>query len=392
MPSKSDKEIKELSSDLFPYLAVGLADSIERKFRYPYPAPLQHALNRLAVLMYLSGQAYPSNFGTVLDLFRQPLETWWPDRSFQTLPQAITQCLPLLYEDDLHGQVFDYLVETRLETLVGKSAQTILDTLDQQPVEEMVRLVRQDPDLYGAGYVTARRFVIEHPWVAERQLTECARQLPSPMRELLGQMYEPAKLFDSHANHDGRYWTCPYCGYLLNWREGRPHCSKHDLCGRMTNGYIGSEPVNPGHGVYRLKHSIHARTSLPGKPELALLDELEEISKANPSEILPPQLWPGGDRYDLRVSFKTGEHWAIDVKDYASPYQLASRIQEEFPNQKRYQRSEDLSWDRFFYVVPGYRLHWMPGYLNYVKDRFSETQVISEEHFCRLVKAKLAGE
>jgi hypothetical protein len=59
--------------------------------------------------------------------------------------------------------------------------------------------------------------------------------------------------------------------------------------------------------------------TLPGLAEIRLEQRLLKLK-------LKVDLWPDFDSYDLRIEFPDGKAWAVDVKDWASPFLLALHI------------------------------------------------------------------
>src|SRR5690606_9271155 len=98
---------------------------------------------RLAVLMQLHSNNTPTTVPEFLRLFEQPLGNWWPLKGQEQFQKDdIMGELPLLYDGRLHSQVNDYLRENQRLSLVGQSTAFIRQQLDQEPIEEMVRLAR----------------------------------------------------------------------------------------------------------------------------------------------------------------------------------------------------------------------------------------------------------
>lgn len=373
---------------LFVYLTVGLLEFARNRFGYPYPPILQFALNQLAMRMILrhhknpSNPQYPSSIRQVLQLFQKKLCTWWPG----DLPSGIDPDLPLLRDPLIDESSLDEQVLNFLENLVdsevlpsGISLQETQALADQRWVRDLVVWAREDPDRRDAEYVMVRRFLIEHPWITDELLRSELSQLVYFDRKRIGEVYESADQFDHLARHDDHYWQCPHCKGLLSWTADRPRCAKDAVCSRLTDLRL-AQRITPREDIRRLKWSIHTRVCVPGQIEVDLTRRLIQAG-------FTVALWPGGDRYDLRVILPGNEIWAVDVKDYESPVALADHISRHpFP---RFDGAPSLNWNRAFYVVPAYRTLLVPGYVRLLKDQLPRSSqvnidIMNDEQFYRL--------
>lgn len=387
-----DEEI--LLRSLFPHLIVGLAEYSDLRAGgnpgYPYPSSLRHAMNWLSVLMPLAGKAYPETFTELLACFEHPLEEWYPaslERSY--LPDEGFWELPLLREGQLYSHILDFLAEENLEEVVGSPARKVQAALDQAPIVEIVNLARQSTD-YASEYVIARRFIIEHPYATAKELDELRTRLSYAFFKEIGKVYEPEKVFRARAFRDGSYWACPYCHGILNWVGGEPSCIKPDICGRLRPDYTGRTRITAhSESLWRLKSSVHARTCIPGLPELDLLTEVEKLEAARPDLLDKPQLWPNGDIYDILICFKNnGQRWAIDVKDQGNPYRLGHEIVEQFPHKRIMQNDPAIGWDAFYYVVPDYRVEWDTDYCHKVSRVSRDVPIITVTELLREISKR----
>jgi hypothetical protein len=384
---------KELSSDLFLLLTLGLAEHQEFERASEYPPRLLQSLNRLAVLMQLHSKNIPTTVPEFLRLFEQPLASWWPlEGQEQFQKDDIMGELPLLYDGRLHSQVNDYLRDNQRLSLVGQSTAFIRQQLDQEPIEEMVRLARIKPERFAEDYTRSRRFMVELPYTNEEQLLSFVGTLTDEFRQQMLRVYEKPQIFDAHARFEGHYWVCPYCGGLLNWRAHIPYCVKPDVCAALSNNYEQRKAIETHWSIRRLRPGILARTTIPGIPELKLFQMLSVLATQMPEQFETPSLYPGGDRYDIRLVLRSGQVLAIDLKDQASPYQLAKRLKEEWPQQLRNRENSQFGWTNFYYVVPDHRPSFVRHYIEYAQDIFSETNILTLSSFYRLVLAKVKEE
>jgi hypothetical protein len=89
---------------------------------------------------------------------------------------------------------------------------------------------------------------------------------------------------------------------------------------------------------------------------------------------------------------RSGQILASDLKDQASPYQLAKRLKEEWPQQLRNRENSQFGWTNFYYVVPDHRPSFVRHYIEYAQDIFSETSILTLSNFYKLVLAKVKEE
>ena len=228
--------------------------------------------------------------------------------------------------------------------MMGSSATAAAWTLDNQQFTQLLARLR-DKARHPAttpqaqqDYVLLRRFLIEHPLTTAVALGKSFQAAHFIRAAEVGQLYESAGL--------GPHWHCRYCGPLHSvggvLRGIRPRlCADH---------LPESEALLPGPAglgeVLRLRTGHIWRVCLPGKPELALYEELLHLHQQHPACLAAPDLWPGLDQYDLRLRWLVDDtHWSVDVKDQQNPRLLGQSLR---PLEAR----NSLAYDRAFYVVP----------------------------------------
>jgi hypothetical protein len=390
-------------SDYFPYLAAGLETFARRNFEYPYPPALQWALHRLSWEMIKRHQreanrpTYPTSLRQTLDMFTKPLSDWWPG-NLEQLPSEIEVNSPLLshpFEDEssLEDQVSDYLAELNLPAI--NSINLIREELEQYLIRDLLQWAREKPLLHAEDYQTIRKFLIEHPYVNEQTFREDLKPIYYDYRKI-EIFYEPTEPFKAQLLYDGSYWKCRNCKGLLRWSTGtkrQPYCVKRS-CGRIDPDYQSKERVVLAEATRRLKTSFHLRICLPGQAELKLKKDLDDLAKIHNIQVT---LWPGVDRYDLRVVLPKGEQqlcWAVDIKDYASARSLTQHIHAN--PFKHFEDDPTLDWDRAFFVVPRYREQLEPGYVKQLTQRLkndlpSNVKIMDDQEFLQRIQAELEG-
>jgi hypothetical protein len=98
------------------------------------------------------------------------------------------------------------------------------------------------------------------------------------------------------------------------------------------------------------------------------------------------ELWPGYDRYDVRITFPDDTIWAVDVKDWAHAHLLAPTLT-DLPTGQGYE------WDRALYAVPGERVASASDYLTMLRLRSNlrRTEIVTVEAIVDEAKDKLAS-
>ncbi len=119
--------------------------------------------------------------------------------------------------------------------------------------------------------------------------------------------------------------NCDRCGSLFK-KYGKLRGIKPSACNdhRQNLPYIGK--IAWQQGLRRLKFGIHWRICLPEIPEIRLFDNFAELQKKFPQQLCAIHLYPGIDRYDLQLRFCDQSTWALDIKDYHNPYNLAPKL------------------------------------------------------------------
>lgn len=194
--------------------------------------------------------------------------------------------------------------------------------------------------------------------------------------ETVNRCYEQAPA--AYRGTDGRFATCARCGCLLK-PHGQGWRCELDRCRREAHAtparFIDDRETS---GLYHLRAPLRIFITGPGLAEVELEDKL--LKKG-----LVPEMWPGCDAYDLRITFPNRQVWAIDVKDRANPALLgygATRFRPDPP------------YDRAFLVVPQYRFDDRDDY-KIVFEHHCPSEVIpyvtllSDRAFMRMVSSTL---
>jgi hypothetical protein len=327
---------------LFENLVIGLQEVSRQAATNWLDGPaLQRGLNGLAVALATTAPLTARGWQALLS---RPVRDWWP----ATLPRAAAfeGDFSLLEDGQLSEEAnrFYYTVLVEEAGLAGNSAGAAARALDNQAFAQLLARLRdknRQPTTAPAAqrdYVLLRRFLIEHPLTTVAAITDAFEDARFIRVAEVGELYEPAG--------PGPHWHCRHCGPLHvangSLRGIRPRLCDDHLLGSAT---LLPGPASRGETL-RLRSGHLWRVCLPGKPEIALYEELLHLHQQYPQQLAPLVLWPGLDQYDLRLSWPAdGTHWAVDVKDQQNPRLLGQGL---YPLGAQ----KDLAYERAFYVVP----------------------------------------
>jgi len=329
----------------------------------PYPAKLQHGLNRLAVLCLHHKQDPPESLVDLLAWCRQPLSEWGLE--FEAPNNLNLQdCL-------LDGDFVTALCEDWARSGTDIEASLTEEYLMKR-VFELCRSANR-PETYTA---------LRKLWIEQPTLTALAFQQKrfdptfAPVAEILDEAYAPVP----KANFvKGQITCCPICGNVLHaaTRDNRLMCENNRCRSTKSlrkSGQVVAEKDQPVWLIRALRRFVAA----PGLAEVRLAQKLGFLG-------LNVELWPNYDAYDLRVTFPNGRIWAIDVKDWADPTLLAWSAKPF---------KTEPSWDDAFFVFPDDRKIDCPHYLalfkghsqvlnNRVKAKFEKELIKAAKHLLR---------
>jgi hypothetical protein len=330
--------IPDMSSATFDALIIGTQELLVQSRPHPLPALFQRVCHLLS--LYLKG-TYPRTHAGLLRLFERPVGEWWPIG----LPAEYDAAFGILDDGRLSEEASQYFFTQLLEQAqLPRDAgplmkQIVLDNRQfKLLIEQLQEKYQHDPEYAQREYVKLRRFLIEHPYTTSANLRANFRSTRYISAVDVGRLYDRDLL-------EGLLiWNCTECGPLTmkqhNLRGIKPSiCNDH----RPFLAHIQQIPWE--RGLRRIIPGIHWRVCLPGIPELKLLDALIVIQSQYPKYLCAIDLWPGLDRYDLRLRFADEAIWAIDVKDHTSPHRLARHL-------TRIYAEGALRYDQGFYVVP----------------------------------------
>lgn len=298
-----------------------------------YPDSVQNALNQLVLLCLRRGVPPPSSVPEMAEwAVSKPLRDW-----------------PLGLPPDFEAAEA-YLVDA--ETLLPTQACLEWVVAARDPAAEQYenRLMEQvlgvcraarDPEAYSAF----RQLLITRPTLTGDERGRRAAHIDlSLLDAVIKTCYEPAPA--AYLRGD-RFAVCGRCGSLLVPYGTSGYKCELDRCRRDGPAQVAEFlDRNRPDGVYHLARPLRMFITGPGLAELDLEARFVKLG-------LAPEMWPGFDAYDLRVTFPDRQVWAIDVKDRANPALLGKTVR-AFRTDPRF--------DQAFLVVPQYRFDQRSGY------------------------------
>lgn len=344
------------------FVATGLVRAFRSAERhdgvwFPYAPALQTGLNRLLLLGIEQKIVVPASVPELVSWCHRPLETW-----------------QIAWGDDISGTetlLKDGAPTPFCEETACLNADVEADMTEQHLLRAVLHLCEENDA--PQTYVHFRRLLIEKPTLSTRELlmhTGGALQL---LQAQVEEAYEsvPAALIA----RDGTVQTCRRCGnVLVPQQDDTLRCGEAECDVSPQTGTIYQATDRP----QRLKRGLRVFVAAPGRAELRLAKALAKRGVA-------VELWPAFDRYDLRLSFADGTVWAVDVKDWQSPYLLAKKLS------PRVSLPHSPVWQQGFYVFPDrHKAEWR-DYLRVIKARCSFPKNIAvcfERDFLRRVNEK----
>ncbi len=300
---------------------------------------LQWGWDKLATFCYKDHVSPPRHLPEFVAWLHQPIESW----------EGIGH---LFASAHLSGPLLSYGTPSEICADLGRGLHLSSNPereIQDTPFKEILDYCKVNH--LAQQYREARHFLVTHPYLPYGGITISQdTRWDAEVRKWLRRAYEPVPLVCYRSiNGQDHIALCPRCKWPLEWRTQRRSIAVcyNDLCGQLVKHIhdpqqwelVSPESMRTTRGI---QESVVA-------PEVPLLELYEKLAQDHG---LSCELWPEVDSYDVAVSMSDGERWAIDMKDFRSPTELADRV-----------RGFLLApaWDRAFFVFPEHRRH--PGYL-----------------------------
>lgn len=345
----------KVGSDVFVYLIFGLHQYLKPETnRLQVPNGLRYALNELSFAM---PETMPKTLYRFVRLAHTPVSDWYP----LVVPETFNRAQPLLYDNNLSGESQEYHLELseRMEISPDRDGffQSALDNLQMQIFRERLR---QEANRIAAQalYENVRLFLITNSWTTLDEL----RSKSSRVREAIRPFYDAV---ESHPQKTLR--ICDRCG-LLRWHDGYWVGVKPSYCSDHADDSPLIHDLPMPRQFLCQKEGIHLCVFIPGRIELALFEFADEMREKYPDELVSTECYPGIDAYDLSLTFRDNNIWAVDAKDQAYPYRLAQQINPPYGE-------GNLAFTRCFFVLPDER-YAEDGYMDDLNRTLSQRNVI----------------
>ncbi|HJT56324.1 MAG TPA: hypothetical protein VJ761_07515 [Ktedonobacteraceae bacterium] len=336
-PSQGDVDFP-VSDMILPLLASGLthlASIIEsgRPLQSPYPHSWQRGLNMLAAECLLRDVAAPTHTEEAIRWCHIPLKDW-PVR-FRAASRVLEEAL---LNDDQPTELCRELAIVKGDAEQEACQKKMLEVMSEAQRNRL-------PD----AYVALRYTLITRPVISDEELAQLSFDPRlGPLGGLLTDLYErvPSVLADGR-----KVLICGFCGWTLQRVRGQLRCGD-ERCRLLTGDFIRvatRERPELASQLYRVRHPIRRYVVAPGVYEVNTACLLESLG-------LRVELWPGYDKYDLRIIFPHQQIWAVDIKDWRFPHLLAPQLT-PLPH------GGTWTWDHAFYVIPDERVQEQSNYL-----------------------------
>jgi hypothetical protein len=275
-----------------------------------------------------------------------------------------------------------------------------------EDLEELKKIV-SEAGLNNQIYTKMRELLIRNSVIPEKKLPLIQKELNHLVNEdslfALEEIFKTNNLFDIFESQydlvlpneivDNKLELCPYCGYLLQTVTKRNYAGerdKHYFC--LTSKCLSRKDVSErkvievkkGEQYYKVKKQILYSVVNPGVIEIEVYEKLLKESQEYGFNI---ELYPGADKADLLIRFKNGEEWAIDIKDWNNPNDLANSL-----NIKGFLKGiltdPNFNIKLAFLVLPD---DVKDGYINRLKARWDKSDQYSILRVKELMKRVKSG-
>lgn len=334
---------------------------------------LQSGLDRLIAFCLLRKIRFPAHIPALLEWCEKSFSEW----KLPELPEDVHPLDTLLINKQPSFFCLDFARKDR----------DIEATLSEE--RYMQRVFNECAAYPPAIYTALRELLIRKPVLTESELIQTYLTPPlNIIPDLVKDAYEEAPAFLSHK---GIFRCCPKCGNLLLYTLSQEWICRDESCdvNRIRKGDITNDiSATNSDRLYQLKYPIRRYVAAPGRTEIEIYESLKRLSETFASSKIHFQLtlWPNLDAYDLQITFPDGEVWAVDVKDWSSPYILAQRVKPFRTNPP---------WDKAFFVFPDRYKKLKRNYLEAFKNRCvylnERVDAFYETEFLTLVEQHLRG-
>lgn len=305
---------------------------------------LLHGLNKLAGYAYFEHglSDYPGNYFELIQLSYKPLSSW------NMITEENYQDKTLLSQD---GNLSDFALE-------------LATSKENDLIMKLIKKFRKDEDGQ-EKYTYVRRFLIENPVI--KMLEFRKKRLNHKFSEVfedISKFYESPPI---SSQKRGGYHLCQSCDWISDFNKYNQKICSSSSCSKDFTEIAANE------SYLRVKKDVMTFVVNPGRAELDILEKINGFNN------LQTRLYPYFDAFDIEIHSKN-EKWALDVKDYIDPKNLAASL-ETIP---------DYGWDKGFFVIPNHRANktYMRAVKNNWRNNQDNVEVISEKDLLKRLEAK----
>ena len=305
---------------------------------------LLHGLNKLAGYAYFEHglSDYPGNYFELIQLSYKNLSSWI------MIIEENYQDKTLLSQD---GNLSDFALE-------------LATSKENDLIMKLMKKFRKDEDGQ-EKYTYVRRFLIENPVIKLLEFRK--KRLNHKFSEVfedISKFYETPPI---SSQKEKNYHLCDHCGWISDFNKYNQKICSSSSCSKDFTEIAANE------SYLRVKKEVMTFIVNPGRAELNILEKINGLNNLN------TQLYPYFDAFDIELKSKN-EKWALDVKDYIDPKNLAASL-EIIP---------DYGWNKGFFVIPTHRANktYMRAVKNNWRNNQDNVEIISEKDLFKRLEAK----
>ncbi len=350
MNVKDSKEEKEIS-----FLAKGIVELFKNNNKNY--SKLNNDLKRAINILAADNKVIIKDRSQMIQVLSKPIESWYGEDAFYKNERLISNGIPT-----------DFCYEKVIDN------QDVGAEIDQSIILE----VKNEFKAYGKeeDYGEFRSFIIRNPIIVKSKLDDFivkSSRYNSKMKKIYARIFDFYEDIPNHYINNNTIEICNYCGWTIINKCLDKHCIS-DYC--KANQGIEKSKIKPYlKEMIRAKKGVMRYLVLPGIPELSIKAKIEKLG-------IKVILYPNFDQYDLEVVFDDCK-WALDIKDYANPYNLVNQVTEFEPN----------SCEKSFIVIPNKRFMLNKDYKYIINaENVKGFEYIIERDLMKKIKEKIINE
>lgn len=297
-----------------------LRASAQNEKVFPYNPVFVHGMNLWLAACVRFAELRPEQMpwdhesAFIEELMLKPVALWFKDWPEDLLcregikDSALYHMGPLAYElspahYELSIEAYDFLYD------FSQGSRDVIGNVEEKEIYSVLRKMNQE------DYVTARKALIEHPYLSSEELPE--------LKEILAETDGGVDLFNrayTMATQPSK--LCPECGRPMLVRKDNYLCRLCSMTVSKSDALRLQELETTAEAYWQLRFGAARYIGKPGRLELQIADFCAKNK-------LSYELWPQHDLFDIKIVFPGGSVWQIDAKDYRSPYLLRDKLEQD---------------------------------------------------------------